>query len=96
MAIPCIHQKKSCLSEAVVYWGLLCKRGLYLYSEKDAAEDLKLRMNSGSTYEGNVEPRDDIYVTKHGLKIHADVDNYSAFVSRMQASESEFRQMLVK
>lgn len=31
-----------------------------------------------STYENNVAPRDDINLTKHGLKIPEDVDNYDA------------------
>ena len=71
------------------------KEGYYLYPEADGADDLKLRMNSGSTYEGNVEPREDIQVTKHGLKIPSDVDSYTDFVSKMQMSEREFRQVLV-
>lgn len=56
----------------------------------------KLRMNSGSTYEGNVEPREDIHVTKHGLKIPSDVDSYTTFASKMQMSELAFRQVLVR
>lgn len=72
------------------------KEGFYLYPENNDNEALKLRMNSGSTYEGNVEPREDIRVTKHGLKIPEDVDSYSAFVSRMQANELEFRQALIR
>lgn len=71
------------------------KEGYYLYPEADGADDLKLRMNSGSTYEGNVEPREDIQVTKHGLKIPSNVDSYTDFVSKMQMSEQEFRQVLV-
>ena len=71
------------------------KEGYYLYPEADGADDLKLRMNSGSTYEGNVEPREDIQVTKHGLKIPSDVDSYTDCVSKMQMSEREFRQVLV-
>lgn len=72
------------------------KEGYYLYPETEGIGDLKLRMNSGSTYEGNVEPRNDISVTKHGLKIPAGVDDYAAFVSRMQVSELEFRQGLIR
>ena len=72
------------------------KEGYYLYPEADGADDLKLRMNSGSTYEGNVEPREDIHVTKHGLKIPSDVDSYTAFAARMQVSELAFRQVLVR
>lgn len=71
------------------------KEGYYLYPDIEGTEDLKLRMNSGSTYESNVKPRDDIYLIKHGLKIPIDVDNYSAFVSKMQVNETAFRQVLI-
>ena len=72
------------------------KEGYYLYPEVDGADDQTLRMNSGSTYEGNVEPREDIHVTKHGLKIPSDVDSYTTFASKMQMSELAFRQVLVR
>ena len=72
------------------------KEGYHLYPEVDGADDQKLRMNSGSTYEGNVEPREDIHVTKHGLKIPSDVDSYTTFASKMQMSELAFRQVLVR
>ena len=72
------------------------KEGYYLYPEVDSAYDQKLRMNSGSTYEGNVEPREDIHVTKHGLKIPSGVDSYTAFASKMHMSERMFRQVLVR
>ena len=72
------------------------KEGYYLYPEVDGADDQKLRMNSGSTYEGNVEPREDTHVTKHGLKIPSDVDSYTTFASKMQMSELAFRQVLVR
>ena len=72
------------------------KEGYYLYPEVDGADDQKLRMNSGSTYEGNVEPREDIHVTKHGLKIPSDADSYTTFASKMQMSELAFRQVLVR
>lgn len=71
------------------------KTGYYLYPEAKGADDLRLRMNRGSTYEGNVMPRDDISITKHGLKIPADVDGYADFVSKMQVSEAAFRQGLI-
>ncbi len=68
------------------------KTGYYLYPEADGTEDLKLWMNRGSTYEANVMPRDDVCVTKHGLKIPMEAENYTAFVSKMKASEDAFRQ----
>ena len=45
------------------------KAGYYLYPEAEGSDDLKLWLNRGSTYEENVVPRDDISITKHGLKI---------------------------
>lgn len=72
------------------------KEGYYLYPETETIKDLKLHMNSGSTYKGNVKPREDIHVTKHGLKIPVEADCYSVFSARMQESESEFRKVLVK
>lgn len=68
------------------------KVGYYLYPEAAEADDLRLWMNRGSTYEANVAPRDDICVIKHGLKIPVDAENYERFVFGMSASENEFRQ----
>ena len=47
-------------------------------------------MNRGSTYEANVIPREDISITKHGLKIPMDATDYAGFVSMMKVSEQEF------
>ena len=66
------------------------KTGFYLYPETEDSDDLKLRMNRGTTYEGNVSPRDDISITKHGLKIPADASDYTDFVKRMERAEREF------
>ena len=66
------------------------KTGYYLYPEADGFADLKLRMNCGSTYERNVMPRDDISLTKHGLKIPLDAQNYSEFTAKMKVQEQEF------
>lgn len=68
------------------------KRGYYLYPEAEGTNDLQLWMNKGSTYEEDVKPRDDISITKHGLKISADAENYESFVLRMKTSEGEFRE----
>lgn len=64
--------------------------GYYLYPEAGDSDDLKLRMNRGSTYEANVAPRDDISVTKHGLKIPVGATNYAEFVVKMKIAEQEF------
>ena len=67
------------------------KTGYYLYPEAGGFDDLKLRMNRGSTYEANVSPRNDITIIKHGLKIPVDAPDYSSFVTRMEVYEHEFR-----
>ena len=66
------------------------KMGYYLYPEAEGAADLRLRMNRGSTYERNVRPREDISVTKHGLKIPVDARGYDDFVEKMREQEREF------
>lgn len=66
------------------------KAGFYLYPEAEGADDMKLRLNQGSTYESNVMPRDDISITKHGLKIPADTADYEGFAARMRINEQEF------
>ena len=66
------------------------KVGFYLYPEVGDSDDLTLRMNCGSTYEANVTPRDDIRITKRGLKIPVDAPDYACFVTRMQISEQAF------
>ena len=69
------------------------KTGYYLYPEAEGADDLKLWLNRGSTYENNVAPRDDISVTKHGLKIPIDVADYNEFAAKMKVCEQEFKQV---
>lgn len=66
------------------------KAGYYLYPEAEGFDDVRLRMNRGSTYEGNVMPRDDISITKHGLKIPVNALDYSDFVTKMKRYEDEF------
>jgi 5-methylcytosine-specific restriction endonuclease McrBC regulatory subunit McrC len=67
------------------------KTGYYLYPEAEGSDDLKLWMNRGSTYESNVVPRDDISITKHGLKIPVDVSCYAEFATKMKTHEQEFK-----
>ena len=66
------------------------KAGYCLYPEAEGADDLKLWMNRGSTYEKNVVPRDDISVTKHGLKILVGTMCYADFAEKMKIHEQEF------
>ena len=67
--------------------------GYFLYPETENSDDLKLWMNCGSTYESNVRPRNDISITKHGLKIPLDALSYSDFSEKMKLSEQEFIQV---
>lgn len=67
--------------------------GYFLYPETENSDDLKLWMNCGSTYESNVRPRNDISITKHGLKIPWDALSYSDFSEKMKLSEKEFIQV---
>ena len=66
------------------------KCGYYFYPESSDSADLKLWMNRGMTYEENVIPRDDICITKHGLKIPVDALNYEEFVKKMKNCEQTF------
>lgn len=69
-------------------------KGFYLYPEAVQKKDVVLHMNQGCTYESNVQPREDVTVVKHGLKIPQYAENYQSFVEQMRASEQEFRQVL--
>ena len=71
------------------------KAGYYLYPEAAGTDDKKLSMNCSSTYEKNVTPRDDVSVTKHGLKIPVDALNYAEFSVRMKTCEQEFKSALI-
>ncbi len=71
------------------------KTGYYFYPEANDFEDTFLRLNSGSTYEKNVIPRDDISIIKHGFKIPDFVDNYNDFCIEMKKSEKLFRNGII-
>jgi 5-methylcytosine-specific restriction endonuclease McrBC regulatory subunit McrC len=71
------------------------KEGFYIYPEVENVDDLQLWMNRGSTYENNVQPRNDVYVIKHGLEIPGSADNYECFVLKMKENEQEFRKILI-
>ena len=70
------------------------KNGYYLYPETEGSEALQLWMNSGSTYEADVAPRNDISITKHGLKIPVDASCYNEFVNKIENFEREFKSTL--
>lgn len=54
--------------------------------EKDAV----MWLNRGSTYEKNVEAREDICLIKHGFQIPTGIDVYSAFTEQMRCNEIKF------
>lgn len=70
------------------------KKGYYFYPETTKADDLNLSLNCGLTYEANVMPRNDISITKHGLKIPVDALNYEDFVEKIYVCEQKFKNII--
>lgn len=70
------------------------KKGYYFYPEAGADEDQTLRLNRGSSYEHNVEQREDVSVIKHGLKIPDETSNYTVFMNQMKIEEENFKEAL--
>ncbi len=68
------------------------KKGYYLYPEATGRDGMRLWLNKGSTYEANVNPREEICMIKHGLRIPADAESYETFAKNMKANENAFRQ----
>ncbi len=66
------------------------KQGYFLYPESVNNQDQFLRLNSGSTYEKNVMPRNDVTVCKHGLRIPICFESYEDFVSEITCLEQSF------
>lgn len=71
------------------------KKGYYLYPEVDDIVDQILWLNSGSTYEKDVTPRNDICVIKYGLKIPVEATSYDDFVKNIRDSERKFLQEFI-
>lgn len=66
------------------------KEGFYLYPEAENTDDLRMCVNKGSSYENNVSAREEVCVTKHGLKIPNDTERYDDFVSKIKECEVVF------
>lgn len=66
------------------------KKGYYLYPQSQRFNNIELRMNSGSTYENNVFPRNDTMVLKCGLTIPNDASDYVDFRGKIRKSEENF------
>lgn len=72
------------------------KKGYYLYPEAIGNDDVELYLNQGLSYEKNVKPRDDISIVKHGLKIPLGATSFDDFATKIQQSELEFKNSLLK
>ncbi|MFT8752778.1 MAG: hypothetical protein ABF750_06645 [Oenococcus oeni] len=66
------------------------KKGFYLYPEKENHQVEELKLNQGTSYEQNVQARNDIAVFKYGLKIPNEVINYDDFVRQIKRNEQDF------
>lgn len=66
------------------------KKGFYFYPEMGDEEDTIIWLNRGSTYEKNVEARDDVCIIKHGFKIPIGLVEYDDFIEQMRCSEKQF------
>lgn len=66
------------------------RKGYYFYPEAGEEEDAVLWLNRGSTYEKNVEARDDICIIKHGFRIPTGLTEYGTFVEQMRESKRKF------
>ncbi len=72
------------------------KKGVYLYPHNQETENVTgLRLNSGTTYENNVSPREDIIVYKCGLEIPCDCNDYNEFKVQIKKNEEEFKTSVV-
>ena len=71
------------------------KQGLYLYPESNDGDDVRLFVNSGVSFENNVQVREDIYLKKQGLKIPNNVNSYDEFVASINESEDIFVECLI-
>ena len=69
------------------------KTGYYLYPfapDEEGTQDVTLHLNRGMTYENNVEPREDIVIEKHGLRVPLGDCDFGEFARRMRESEEAF------
>ena len=65
-------------------------KGFYLYPENQNKEESRYYLNSGVSFEKNVVPRENIVITKYGLKIPNQAANYNEFVEMIKNNEKDF------
>lgn len=68
--------------------------GYYLYPEKAEINHQALYLNQGSSYEHDVQQRNEIWIVKCGLKIPAPTVDYLTFKEKMNESEDVFKSRL--
>ena len=66
------------------------KIGYYFYPEKGSSGDQKLFLNTGTSYEKNITPCDDVFVMKRGLHIPDTASDYADFREKMKQIENTF------
>ncbi len=67
------------------------KKSYYIYPEKGNSNITTLMLNKGVSYEKNVKAREDVFITKLGLLIPQDAENYEEFIERIKESEIYFK-----
>ena len=70
------------------------KKAYYFYPETNDNTDKELYLNSGTSYEKNVQARADVCLIKHGLHIPTSVTSYIDFVDQIKESETRFLESL--
>jgi hypothetical protein len=68
--------------------------GIYFYPEAQKEEDIRLKLNRGSSFT-EVVPREDICLIKHGLKIPQGTKNYKDFSTQIHYAEVAFKTELL-
>ena len=72
------------------------RQGFYIYPEAGNIDSQSFLLNRGVTYEDNVYPREDIKVTKCGIKIPQGAADYADFIIQMQQEEQSFKERILR
>lgn len=72
------------------------RHGFYLYPEAGDTDSQSFQLNRGVTYEDNVYPREDIKVTKCGIKIPQGTVDYADFTIQMKQEEQAFKEKILR
>ena len=72
------------------------KKAFYFYPEAGNEDDRMLFLNRGTSYDNDVEKRDDVCVIKHGMKIPQNAVSYEDFVTKIHENEEAFKQAFLR